>query len=186
MNERALIQRMVDALQSTDYPQDHYDTIAAAREYLAAPEQSEKHAIENRRIADEYNALVSMCKAQLDELSAISKALGTNEGHSSVDHILALRNRLAAPEQLEPVAIFRADEDGDYVELIAYQGQPMEDGAKLYTAAPQPTELNYEELLGAIARGWCTPINERKVMDSDLAIAIAEEVVKYLAAQRSK
>lgn len=46
--------------------------------------------------------------------------------------------------------------------------------------------MNYEELLGAIARGWCTPVNEKKVMDSDLAIAIAEEVVKYLAAARSR
>ena len=46
--------------------------------------------------------------------------------------------------------------------------------------------MNYEELLGAIARGWCTPVNEKKVMDSDLAIAIAEEIVKYLATARSK
>ena len=34
--------------------------------------------------------------AQLAELTAISDALGTNEGHSSVDHILALRGQLAA------------------------------------------------------------------------------------------
>lgn len=30
-------------------------------------------------------------KAQQDELEAISFALGTNEGHSSVDHIVTLR-----------------------------------------------------------------------------------------------
>ena len=34
--------------------------------------------------------------AQLAELNSISDALGTNEGHSSVDHILALRGQLAA------------------------------------------------------------------------------------------
>ena len=33
-----------------------------------------------------------------------------------------------------------------------------------------------EELLGAIARGWCHPKNEGKVFDPDLAIAIAAEV----------
>lgn len=32
------------------------------------------------------------------------------------------------------------------------------------------------ELLGAIARGWCSPANEKKEMDSDLAEAIAAEV----------
>lgn len=34
----------------------------------------------------------------------------------------------------------------------------------------------YKELLGAIARGWCTPKNEKKVMDTELAEAIAKEV----------
>jgi len=33
-----------------------------------------------------------------------------------------------------------------------------------------------EELLGAIARGWCHPKNAGKVMDPDLAVAIAAEV----------
>ena len=35
-----------------------------------------------------------------------------------------------------------------------------------------------EELLGAVARGWCHPKNENKVFDPDLAIAIAAEVDK--------
>ena len=33
-----------------------------------------------------------------------------------------------------------------------------------------------EELLGAVARGWCHPTNSSKVFDPDLAIAIAAEV----------
>jgi hypothetical protein len=33
-----------------------------------------------------------------------------------------------------------------------------------------------EELRGCVARGWCSPKNARKVMDSDLAEAIAREV----------
>lgn len=43
----------------------------------------------------------------------------------------------------------------------------------------QPAVLN-EQLLGAIARGWCHERNKHKVMDSDLAYAIAEEVKSLL------
>ena len=39
-----------------------------------------------------------MSAAQLAELTAISDALGTNEGHSSVDHITALKDKCAALE----------------------------------------------------------------------------------------
>ena len=38
-----------------------------------------------------------------------------------------------------------------------------------------------DELLGAIARGWCSEKNAHKVMDPDLAVAIAEEVAKLYA-----
>ncbi len=40
-----------------------------------------------------------------------------------------------------------------------------------------------KELLGAIARGWCHPKNEGKVMDPDLAIAIAAEVNALLSSE---
>lgn len=33
-----------------------------------------------------------------------------------------------------------------------------------------------EEILGAVARGWCSEANKHKVMDTELASAIAEEV----------
>ena len=42
-----------------------------------------------------------------------------------------------------------------------------------------------KELLGAIARGWCHKENENKVMDVDLANAIAEEVNCYLATNKA-
>ena len=48
--------------------------------------------------------------------------------------------------------------------------------------APLP-ELQREELLGAIARGWCTDRNMHKIMDSDLAFDIADSI---LAAAREK
>ena len=40
----------------------------------------------------------------------------------------------------------------------------------------------YAEIAGAVARGWCHPANERKEMDTTLAMAITAEIVKLLAA----
>ena len=36
--------------------------------------------------------------------------------------------------------------------------------------------MTREELLGAVARGWCHKNTEQKTMDVDLAVAIADEV----------
>lgn len=38
--------------------------------------------------------------------------------------------------------------------------------------------MNRSELVGTIARGWCHPKNENKVMDPDLVEAIADEIEK--------
>ena len=38
--------------------------------------------------------------------------------------------------------------------------------------------MEYNDILGAVARGWCSPKNEKKEMDTDLATAIAIEVKK--------
>jgi len=40
--------------------------------------------------------------------------------------------------------------------------------------------INREELLGAIARGWCSEKNSRKTMDSDLALAIFDEIERQI------
>ena len=40
--------------------------------------------------------------------------------------------------------------------------------------------MTREELIGAVARGWCHDENSSKTMDSDLAMAIVEEVEKEL------
>ena len=44
--------------------------------------------------------------------------------------------------------------------------------------------ITREEIMGAVARGWCHPANESKVMDEQLAMAIAEEVTVALLASR--
>ena len=43
--------------------------------------------------------------------------------------------------------------------------------------------INREELLGAIARGWCSKKNSHKEMDSDLALAIFDEVEQHIRQQ---
>ena len=40
--------------------------------------------------------------------------------------------------------------------------------------------INREELLGAIARGWCSEKNSHKTMDSDLAVAIFDQVEQQI------
>lgn len=41
-----------------------------------------------------------------------------------------------------------------------------------------------EELRGAVARGWCAPVNAHKVMDVDLGEAIVQEVLAFAAEQQ--
>jgi hypothetical protein len=43
--------------------------------------------------------------------------------------------------------------------------------------------INREELLGAIARGWCSEKNSHKTMDADLALAIFDEVEQQIRQQ---
>ena len=44
--------------------------------------------------------------------------------------------------------------------------------------------MTQEEIRGAVARGWCHDKNRHKEMDSDLALAISEEVEKLLETQK--
>jgi hypothetical protein len=46
--------------------------------------------------------------------------------------------------------------------------------------------LSAEQILGAVARGWCHPRNKFKVMDPDIAIAIADEVSALIDAHGIK
>ena len=39
------------------------------------------------------------------------------------------------------------------------------------------------EIIGAIARGWCSPENSHKEMDTTLGEAIADEVMKVIDAK---
>ena len=61
---------------------------------------------------------------------------------------------------------------GRYIDWRTAQGIPQ--------AASDPTDGPYsrEVIAGAVARGWCHKKNSAKVMDSDLAFAIVDEVMQ--------
>lgn len=42
------------------------------------------------------------------------------------------------------------------------------------------TKIDISGIRGAVARGWCYPENSLKELDSDLAEAISQEVLKFL------
>lgn len=52
--------------------------------------------------------------------------------------------------------------------------------------AEQGTMLRLEQIMGAIARGWCHSENVGKEMDPDLASAIYDEVVSLLQTDQTK
>ena len=59
----------------------------------------------------------------------------------------------------------------------------------LSAALAQPAvaePLTDEQISGAVARGWCHPRNKFKVMDPDIAIAIADEVSALIDAHGIK
>lgn len=50
----------------------------------------------------------------------------------------------------------------------------------------QRPKISEEEIYGAIARAWCHDKNSHKVMDTDLAFAAGEEIIKLLANTKIK
>lgn len=46
--------------------------------------------------------------------------------------------------------------------------------------AEEGTKQRHEQIMGAVARGWCHEKNCHKTMDTDLAMAISEEVEKLI------
>ena len=80
--------------------------------------------------------------------------------------IAALRERLAQPEQ-EPVACQYAKD----VAMPEYRC-----AGKCQYAQPEQEPVAWEDVLGAIARGWTHDDNKHKTMDVQLAVAIAKEI----------
>ena len=68
---------------------------------------------------------------------------------------------------------------------ICHTGCPMPCPSKVLYVDPKRLEAieerEWPELLGAVARGWCHDANANKVMDEELATAIAREVMPLVA-----
>jgi hypothetical protein len=82
---------------------------------------TEPHEPPAGRWRKEVKDLRQQCDAQLAELEAISAALGTSEGHSSVTHILDLRQQLADSQKQVNTA-------RDYLERLACLGNGDQHG----------------------------------------------------------
>lgn len=59
---------------------------------------------------------------------------------------------------------------------VTGDGNPYAESAG--PANPAADERDLQQITEAVARGWCHPANETKVMDPNLATAIADEVFK--------
>jgi hypothetical protein len=75
-----------------------------------------RHSERIEELEGEVARLGAENAAQLEELRRISDALGTNEGHSSVDHILALRAKV---EELQTLAKASIDATTKYMSEFA-------------------------------------------------------------------
>ena len=60
------------------------------------------------------------------------------------------------------------------------------DKEKKKEPSPLPPKENWEEIIGAVARGWTYPLNTHKTFDSTLAIGIAKEVLALLQKEKEE
>lgn len=86
--------------------------------------------------------------------------------------------------EIEPELVRWVDHEmGEVVDLPAQpQTGPEGLGARI---AELRGLTAIEEIRGAVARGWCAPVNSAKIMDTDLAEAISQEVCALLQAPSS-
>ena len=78
--------------------------------------------------------------------------------------------------ELAEQAGFDIEEGGHIMLHHVYLTNRMENFAELIVREC----INREELLGAIARGWCSEKNSHKTMDPDLALAIFDQVERQI------
>jgi len=84
--------------------------------------------------------------------------------------ITALRDRLAQPNEFSP--------DWDAMAVMVEEQQRM--AKRIAELEAQP--VAWEDVLGAIARGWTHDDNKHKPMDVQLAVAIAKEIQDMVSA----
>jgi hypothetical protein len=81
--------------------------------------------------------------------------------------ITAIKTALEAKD--EPVAIFKTDLDGGYVDLLVFQGQPLSDNTLLYTTPPQRTWVGLTEAeCGVLWKVDMTPFDYYQAIEAKL------------------
>jgi hypothetical protein len=89
----------------------------------------------------------------------------------------------AKPVQ-EPVGTVRSCVwNGQGFTISAITSTKLRFDQPLYTSQQSREPISEDEILEAIARGWCHAKNVRKEMDGDLASAIASEVSRAIKAR---
>jgi len=88
--------------------------------------------------------------------------------HAFDEEVAALRERLAQPNEFHP--------DGDAMAVMVEEKQSMAKRIAELEAQPEQEPVAWEDVLGAIARGWTHDDNKHKPMDVQLAVAIAKEI----------
>jgi hypothetical protein len=82
--------------------------------------------------------------------------------------IITMRERLAQPNDFHP--------DWDAMAVMVEEQQRMAKRIEELEAQPEQEPVAWEDVLGAIARGWTHDDNKHKPMDVQLAVAIAKEI----------
>lgn len=101
-------------------------------------------------------------------LEMIEDARNGSQRKPSEPVITALRERLAQPNDFNP--------DWDAMAVMVEEQQRMAKRIEELEAQPEQEPVAWEDVLGAIARGWTHDDNKHKTMDVQLAVAIAKEI----------
>ncbi len=108
MERRSLMERVKQLEKESEKGRMDQRIAQLESDLAGAKERAEKGDAamnENCKLRQEIERLSGECSAQLTELDAISAALGTRDGHSSVTHIQRLREALRRLEWCETTVI---------------------------------------------------------------------------------
>lgn len=105
---------------------------------------------------------------------------GYSEGtQEQYDAFVKVRNKSLAQGRIRDLAL----QATTYIEPTSNSGEGWIFDKEKFAELIVRECINREELLGAIARGWCSEKNSHKTMDPDLALAIFDEVEQQIKQQ---
>ena len=135
---------------------------------------------------------VAMNNVQVDAAMEAHKALASHESEKQEPTVWIGKGQLREVLNGNAMSVYMIDKQDRFTDVPLYASPQQEpelidlvkelqasliDATALIDELQQkPDRLDAANIVMAVARGWCHPINAKKVMDSDLALAIAAEV----------